>query len=187
MFRMGLTRQLYGLTSADAAGQGGGEEVQEYVLSSPSGVEIHAITHGCIITQAWVPDREGLRANVALGLSTLHEYEQNTPFFGCVVGRYANRIGGARFQLDGREYRIATSSPPNASTAAREASTSTSGKSPVRSPRTIGSDSCSGSTVRTAIRAFPGSSTRESPTRSTRRAHCGSTIRRRLTSRRSST
>ncbi len=104
----GLTKRRYGESSVEP-----GKEVYEYTLTDGR-VEVGVLTYGCIIARVVVPDREGRRANVALGLSTLYEYESRSPFFGCVVGRYANRIGGARFELDGKEYHVATRQPPNA-------------------------------------------------------------------------
>jgi len=104
-----LARRLLGQSSVEP-----GRDVYEYALTDARGVEVAVLTYGCIISRALAPDREGRCANVALGLSTLAEYETRNPFFGCVVGRYANRIGGGKFQLDGQEYRIATTAPPNA-------------------------------------------------------------------------
>lgn len=104
-----LTKRRYGESSVEQ-----GREVYEYTLTGAGGVEVAVLTYGCILARVLAPDREGRRADVALGLSTLEEYETRSPFFGCVVGRYANRIGGARFQLDGDEHRIATAQPPNA-------------------------------------------------------------------------
>ncbi len=103
-----LTKRRYGESSVEP-----GKEVVEYTLTDGP-VEVAVLTYGCIIARVLAPDREGRRADVALGLSSLHEYETHNPFFGCVVGRYANRIGGARFELDGHEYHIATRQPPNA-------------------------------------------------------------------------
>jgi aldose 1-epimerase len=54
-----------------------------------------------------VPDRDGVLANVVLSLPDLHAYEVSSSYFGALIGRYANRIGGARFVLDGREYHLA--------------------------------------------------------------------------------
>lgn len=54
-----------------------------------------------------MPDRDGVLANVVLSLPDLHAYEVSSSYFGALIGRYANRIGGARFVLDGREYHLA--------------------------------------------------------------------------------
>jgi aldose 1-epimerase len=60
-----------------------------------------------------VPDRLGRPGDVVLGYETLAEYEKNNPYFGCLVGRYGNRIAGGKFVLDGREYALATNDGPN--------------------------------------------------------------------------
>jgi aldose 1-epimerase len=61
-----------------------------------------------------VPDRDGVPANVALGLATLDDYvARNAPYLGALIGRYANRIAGGAFTLDGRAYRLPVNNPPN--------------------------------------------------------------------------
>ncbi len=85
---MELEHNPYGLTAAGAA-------VDEYTLTGPSGLEARVITFGGILTSLRAPDREGHLANVTLGLKDLAEYEtKNKPYFGALVGRYANRIAG---------------------------------------------------------------------------------------------
>jgi aldose 1-epimerase len=77
-----------------------------YVLESPVLVARIA-SFGAILHTLEAPDREGRRANVVLGRPTLADYRaDNRPNFGAVCGRYANRISGARFELDGVEHRL---------------------------------------------------------------------------------
>ena len=65
------------------------------------------LTYGACLQQLWAPDRNGRSANVALGFATLDGYvDHSGHYFGATVGRYANRIGGAAFTLDGVEYRL---------------------------------------------------------------------------------
>jgi aldose 1-epimerase len=65
------------------------------------------IGYGASVQQVWVPDRTGERANVALGFAALSGYTGNSGhYFGAVVGRYANRIAGGRFELDGAAYEL---------------------------------------------------------------------------------
>ncbi|MFF1644274.1 aldose epimerase family protein [Streptomyces sp. NPDC058240] len=71
------------------------------------GTRVRVLTYGGIVQSVEVPDRDGVRAGVALGLPDLAGYETfSGPYFGALVGRYANRIGGARFELDGRTHRL---------------------------------------------------------------------------------
>ncbi|MFD4763200.1 aldose epimerase family protein [Streptomyces sp. NPDC058439] len=71
------------------------------------GTRVRVLTYGGIVQSVEVPGRNGARAGVALGLPDLAGYETFTgPYFGALVGRYANRIGGACFKLDGRTHRV---------------------------------------------------------------------------------
>jgi aldose 1-epimerase len=60
-----------------------------------------------------VPERDGNLADIALGFDNLNDYVERNPFFGATVGRYANRIGGAKFVLEGVEYPLAANNGPN--------------------------------------------------------------------------
>jgi aldose 1-epimerase len=91
-----------------------GKPVDLYVLTNANGVVAKVMTYGATLTELWVPDKEGNLADVTLGFDTLKGYEgKGNPFFGCVVGRYANRIAKGRFTLNGREYKLAINNPPN--------------------------------------------------------------------------
>jgi aldose 1-epimerase len=96
-----IEKQAYGLTSAD------GIQVDEYTLLNSAGMEVKIITYGGIITSVKVPDRAGNLANVALGFDNLEGYETQSPYFGCITGRYANRIALGKFTLGGQEYNLA--------------------------------------------------------------------------------
>ncbi|MFJ1888012.1 aldose epimerase family protein [Streptomyces sp. NPDC088170] len=83
-----------------------GTPVHRWTLER-DGTRVRVLTYGGIVQSVEVPDRDGARAGVALGLPDLAGYETFTgPYFGALVGRYANRIGGARFELDGRTHRL---------------------------------------------------------------------------------
>jgi aldose 1-epimerase len=90
-----------------------GTAVDIIVLGSAGGVEMHVLTYGCIIASLAVPDASGLAANIVLGFDRLEPYVAASPYFGAVVGRYANRIAGARFSIDGREHRVSPNEPPH--------------------------------------------------------------------------
>ncbi|MFF9397387.1 aldose epimerase family protein [Streptomyces sp. NPDC014744] len=71
------------------------------------GTRVRVLTYGGIVQSVEVPDRDGVRAEVALGLPDPAGYEAFPgPYMGALVGRYANRIGGACFELDGRTHRL---------------------------------------------------------------------------------
>lgn len=77
------------------------------VLRSPGGVEVHVLRVGAAIQRLLVPDRRGVRRDVALGFDEARQYaEPGTPYFGAVVGRVANRIANATFTIDGRTHRL---------------------------------------------------------------------------------
>jgi aldose 1-epimerase len=90
-----------------------GKAVDLYALSIDKGMTVKVITYGATVTEIWAPDRAGQLSDVNLGFDTLKTYEKSNPFFGCVVGRYANRIAKGRFTLDGKEYKLATNNGPN--------------------------------------------------------------------------
>jgi aldose 1-epimerase len=71
------------------------------------------ITYGGIITSINVRDRDGQRDDVVLGHDTLGGYLSDNSYFGPIVGRYANRIGGARFTIDGQVYELAANNGRN--------------------------------------------------------------------------
>ncbi len=83
-----------------------GIAVEEYTLCNASGMEVKLITFGGILTSIRVPDRGGHFANVALGFDRLAKYEAEHPYFGAITGRYANRIAGGKFSLDGADYEL---------------------------------------------------------------------------------
>ena len=69
--------------------------------------------YGGIITSIKTPDRAGRFADIVLGYNDLDGYLRNSPYFGAIVGRYANRIARGRFTLDGRTYTLAVNNGPN--------------------------------------------------------------------------
>jgi aldose 1-epimerase len=90
-----------------------GTEVHRCTLER-AGVRVRVLSYGGIVQSVEVPDREGHTANVVLGFDSLAGYlDCPDPYFGALVGRYANRIAGARFTLDGRTYELAANNAPN--------------------------------------------------------------------------
>jgi aldose 1-epimerase len=90
-----------------------GKAVEVYTLTNVRGVEVRAITYGAIIQAIRVPDRAGRLDDITLGYDSLQGYLTASPYFGAVVGRYANRIARGRFTLEGRTYRLAINNGPN--------------------------------------------------------------------------
>jgi len=81
-----------------------GEEITQFTLASRSRVTVQLISFGATLTSVQFPDRQGRVGEVTLGFDTLEGYLGPHPYFGSTIGRVANRIGRARFSLDGREY-----------------------------------------------------------------------------------
>lgn len=85
-----------------------------FTLSNRNGLAATFLARGATLVELLVPDRQGNRGNVVLGFDDLAGYESGAnQYFGCTVGRVANRIARGRFRLDGREYRLAVNEPPN--------------------------------------------------------------------------
>ena len=83
-----------------------GTRVDLYTLRNAAGMEVRVMTYGATLICVKVPDRQGKLENVTLYLDSFDDYLRGHPLFGSVVGRYANRIAGAKFTLDGVEYPV---------------------------------------------------------------------------------
>jgi len=81
-----------------------GQGVQLYTVVNGRGAEAQISNYGGIVVSLKVPDRDGRLDDVVLGYDTLPEYVDDLSYFGCIVGRYANRIAGGRFTLNGVGY-----------------------------------------------------------------------------------
>jgi aldose 1-epimerase len=90
-----------------------GQAVDLYTLTNHAGMQVAITNYGGRVVSILVPDRHGEKADVVLGFDNLEGYLGNNPFFGALVGRYANRIGNARFVLDGVTYKLAQNDGPN--------------------------------------------------------------------------
>jgi aldose 1-epimerase len=90
-----------------------GRAVEIYALRNGQGMEARIATYGGIIVSLTAPDRAGRFADVVLGYDRLEDYLKNPPYFGALIGRYANRIGGAKFQLNGKTYSLARNNGTN--------------------------------------------------------------------------
>jgi aldose 1-epimerase len=90
-----------------------GADVTLYTLRNAHGLRADIATYGGIVTRLEVPDRKGRMADIVLGYDSLADYLAGSPYFGAIVGRYGNRIAGARFTLDGTAYTLAANDGPN--------------------------------------------------------------------------
>jgi aldose 1-epimerase len=90
-----------------------GKEVFLFTLKNKSGMEARITNYGGIVVSLLVPDRSNKPGDVVLGYDSLSSYLKATPYFGAIVGRYGNRIGKARFTLDGTEYALNANDGPN--------------------------------------------------------------------------
>ncbi len=90
-----------------------GREVSLYTLSNGNGMVMRVTDYGAIITELWVPDKNGAAADVALGYDNLDKYMEATPYFGSVIGRVGNRIARGKFTLDGKQYTLAVNNDLN--------------------------------------------------------------------------
>jgi aldose 1-epimerase len=100
-----VKKQAYGVAQSGGA-------VTEYTLTNARGIEVKIITYGGTITSVRLPDRTGEAANVVLGFGNLADYENKSPYFGCITGRFANRIAAGRFTLDGADYQLDLNNGP---------------------------------------------------------------------------
>jgi aldose 1-epimerase len=104
--KMNISESPFGTTK-------NGQAVALYTLTNARGHEVRLSTLGGTIVGLTVPDRDGKLEDVVLGFDSLGDYESRSPFFGCITGRYANRIAGGTFPLDGRTYSLAVNNGPN--------------------------------------------------------------------------
>jgi aldose 1-epimerase len=82
-------------------------------LTNKNGMQIKITNYGGILTYVAVPDKAGAVENVVLGFDSLRFYREKHPFFGSTVGRYCNRIGGSKFNLDGVIYTLSANDGVN--------------------------------------------------------------------------
>jgi aldose 1-epimerase len=100
-----IVKDSFGTTPA-------GERVDRYTLSNGR-MRVRILTYGGILQTIEVPDRRGRLGNVTLGFDNLTDYVERSPYFGCITGRYANRIANGTFTLDGTTYNLPINNPPN--------------------------------------------------------------------------
>jgi aldose 1-epimerase len=102
----GITKSVFGKLSDSTP-------VDLYTLRNKSGIEARIITYGGIVVSIDTPDRNGKLDDIVLGFDSLSGYVHDSPYFGAIVGRYANRIAKGRFTLDGKTYQLPVNNAPN--------------------------------------------------------------------------
>ena len=95
-----VSKRMYGKTKT-------GEKVHEYTLKNKNDITVRLITYGATMTSLVTPDRDGNLADIVLGYDDISGYENDPIFSGCIVGRFANRISNASFELEGKKYELA--------------------------------------------------------------------------------
>jgi aldose 1-epimerase len=104
--KMGIEKQPFGKTPD-------GTSVDLYTLTNDNGMIVKIMNYGGTVTSLIVPDRNGKMGDVVLGYDNLDGYLKNNPYFGSIIGRYANRIAKGRFILNGIEYKLAQNNGEN--------------------------------------------------------------------------
>lgn len=101
--------------SSQPYGRFDNNDVLQYTLTNSKGMVVKIINYGGIITDVMTPDRNGNSGNVVLGYDSLSGYlQKGNPYFGALVGRYANRLANAKFTLEGKTYTLAANNNGNA-------------------------------------------------------------------------
>jgi aldose 1-epimerase len=108
-----LPRVAHCTVVTELLGRVGDEKVEIYTLSNAHGIEARIMTYGAAIVSLKTRDRDGRYKNIVLGFDSLNTYLAGVPFYGATVGRYANRIAGGRFALDGIAYQLTVNDGPN--------------------------------------------------------------------------
>ena len=90
-----------------------GQAVSLVTMTNCKGLCAEVTNYGATLVAMKVPDRNAKSADITLGFDSIEPYIRGCPYFGATVGRYANRIGKAKFVLDGTEYKLAANNGPN--------------------------------------------------------------------------
>jgi aldose 1-epimerase len=91
-----------------------GDSVSLFRLKNAGGAYMDVIDYGCRVVRIVVPDRNGKLEDVVPGYDNIQDFETGKErFFGALIGRYANRIAGGKFKIDGKEYQLTCNNTPN--------------------------------------------------------------------------
>ncbi len=90
-----------------------GTEVFLYTLKNKAGMQVQISDFGGVVYSLTAPDRKGKLDDIVLGWDSVADYEKQGPYFGALIGRYANRIAGGKFTLEGKPIQVTVNDPPN--------------------------------------------------------------------------
>ncbi len=90
-----------------------GAPVETVTLSNASGVSARVLTYGATLQSLTAPDRDGVLSDITLGYDAASDYAERPNYYGVTVGRFANRIGGGTFELDGQRYQLTQNDEAN--------------------------------------------------------------------------
>ena len=83
------------------------QDITQYTITNPSGMQVSIINYGGTVTSILTPDKEKKMGDVILGFDSLSGYlQKGNPYFGCLVGRYGNRIAKGKFTLEKQDYQL---------------------------------------------------------------------------------
>ncbi|MEP7251137.1 MAG: aldose epimerase family protein [Ginsengibacter sp.] len=103
--KTGITQKDWGTTD--------GKNVSLFTLTNSKGTQVTITNYGGIVTSFVTPDKSGKKSSIVIGFDNLANYLKKPPFFGALVGRYGNRIGDAKFTLNGKTYQLAANNGKN--------------------------------------------------------------------------
>jgi len=101
-----------GVTQKDW-GEFDGKKVSLFTLTNKNGVQVKITNYGGAVTSWITPDKNGNKSSIIIGFDSLQSYLRKPPYFGALIGRYGNRIGNAKFTLDGKAYQLAANDGKN--------------------------------------------------------------------------
>lgn len=108
-----FTKKMDYIKVSDFGTLGEGEKVQLFTLRNDNGMEVGIINYGGIIVYLTAPDKNGKFENVVLGYEALKDYQEGSPYFGAIIGRYGNRIKDGKFSINGTAYQLPINNEPN--------------------------------------------------------------------------
>jgi len=112
--QMNTSSSIKPIEKADFGKTADGSAVEIFTLRNKNGMTAKVTTFGAAVTELHVPDKNGKLQNVVLGFDNVKQYEsKENPYFGCAVGRYANRIAKGEFTVDGHTYKLPINNGPN--------------------------------------------------------------------------